>query len=257
MIASLPMYDRPENAAAHDALWSLIRDNLRTNGISAPETLDRATPHMEGWARPDLVLGQICNLPYRALFRGKVTLIGAADYGVPDAGPGQYYSQFIVRADDPATDPTQCTGYRFVLSEPLSQSGWGAANDWARAHDHRLTPVLRSGGHRNSLLAVVEGRADLASIDAITLRNLLRWEPAAQQIRIIGRTHATPGMTFITALGRDPAPCFAAIDAAIRALSPTHRDTLGLRGIVALPPSAYDIPLPPVPDLPEHQAVLA
>lgn len=257
MIASLPMYDRPENAAAHDALWSLIRDNLRQRDIQAPDSLDRITPHMDGWAHPDLVLGQICNLPYRALFRNKVSVIGAADHGLPDAGPGQYYSHFIVRAGDPATDPSHCTGYRFVLSEPLSQSGWGAPHDWAQAHDHSLTPVLRSGGHRNSLLAVAEGRADLAAIDAITLRNLLRWEPMAQQIRSIGRTHATPGMTFITAPDRDPAPYFAAIDAAIRALPAAHRDTLGLRGIVALPPSAYDIALPPVPDLPEHQAVLA
>jgi len=257
MIASLPMYDRPENAAAHDALWSLIRDSLSAQGIAAPQTLDRETPHMTGWARPDLVLSQICNLPYRAMFRGKVTLIGAADYGLPDAGPGQYYSQFIDRDDDPATDPAQCTGYRFVLSEPLSQSGWGAPHDWAQAHDHTLTPVLRSGGHRNSLGALIEGRADLASIDAITLRNLQRWEPAAQQIRIIGRTHMTPGMTFITAQGHDPAPYFAAIHCAIRALPQAHRDALGLRGIVALPASAYDIPLPPVPDLPEQEAIPA
>jgi len=76
-------------------------------------------------------------------------------------------------------------------------------------------------------------------------------------VSFIGRTHATPGMTFITAQGRDPAPYFAAIDSAIHALPQAQRDTLGLRRIVALPASAYDIPLPPVPDLPEQQAIQA
>jgi hypothetical protein len=52
MIAALPMYDRPENRSAHDALWALIRDGLRARGIEAPDELDRQTPYDEGWAAP-------------------------------------------------------------------------------------------------------------------------------------------------------------------------------------------------------------
>ncbi|WP_246082533.1 hypothetical protein [Rubellimicrobium rubrum] len=63
MIAALPMYDRPDNWAAHDALWSLIRDGLRSRGNAAPDALDHGTDPMDEWGRPDLVLGQICNLP--------------------------------------------------------------------------------------------------------------------------------------------------------------------------------------------------
>jgi ABC-type phosphate/phosphonate transport system substrate-binding protein len=248
------MYDRPENAAAHDALWILIRKGLRARDLPAPDALDRVTHHMEGWARPDLVLGQICNLPYRAAFRDRVTAIAASDYGLPDTPPGHYHSLFIVRADDPAQTPQDCAGYRFAYNEALSQSGWGAPSDWARANSLQLHPALRTGAHVLSLRAVAERRADLAAIDAVTFRNLTRWDPLAAAVRVIGRTHATPGMTFITAPGADPAPFVAALTEAITALAPAQRDTLGLRGIVPLPPAAYDIPLPSPPDTPENPA---
>jgi ABC-type phosphate/phosphonate transport system substrate-binding protein len=254
MFAALPMYDRPENASAHDALWRLIRDGLRARGVPAPDALDRATAHMEGWARPDLTLGQICNLPWRAAFRDRVTLIAAADYGLPDTPPGHYRSVIVVRADDPARTLADTAGYRMAFNEPLSNSGWDMPQAHLRAAGITPRPWLRTGAHAASLAAVATARADLAAIDAITFRNLSRWDPAAREVRVIAQTHATPGMTFITSPGRDPAPFHAAIAEAIATLDPAAHDTLGLQGIATLPPSAYDIPLPPPPELPENRA---
>ena len=247
MIAALAMYHYPHNSAAHDRLWVLIRDGLRDCGIAAPDALDRDIGHMEAWERPDLVLSQICNLPYRARFRDKVTMIAACDYGVTGDLPGYYHSVFVVRADDPAQDMTAASAYPMAINEPLSNSGWGMPAQWAAAQGLTLNPVLRTGAHRDSLLAVAEGRAGLAAIDCITLRNLLAVEPEAKQVRLIGRTDATPGMTFITRAGQYPNRYRAAIAAAIAALDPADRDVLGLQGIVTLSDSAYDIALPPVP----------
>jgi hypothetical protein len=213
VIAALPMYDRPENRAAHDALWALIRDGLRARGVEAPDALDRETDYMEGWGRPNLVLGQICNLPWRARFRDRVTLIGA----------------------------------RFALNDPLSNSGWDLPQDWARQAGVTLRPVALTGSHLGSLSAVAEGRADLAGIDAITFRNLQRWEPLAARLRVVARTATSPGMSFITAPGRDPGPYREAIREAIAAVPAWASEDLGLRGLIVLPPSAYDRPLPPAP----------
>ena len=243
MIAALPMYDRPENRAAHDVLWALIRDGLRARGIAAPDALDREVPYDQTWARPDLVLGQICNLPWRARFRDRVTLIGASDYGLPGAGPGEYYSLIIARADEP--EP----GHRFALNDPLSNSGWDAGQDWARRKGVPIRPTVVSTSHAESLRAVAEGRADLAAIDAITWRNLQRWDPLVLRVRILDRTAASPGQSFITAPGQDPAPFREAIAQAISALPTPEAELLGLRAVVALPPSAYGRPLPPVPDV--------
>ncbi len=246
MIASLPMYDWPHTHAAHEALWTLIRDGLRDRSIAAPDSLNRDLHHMVGWAHPDLVLGQICNLPYRAQFQGKVTRIGAADYGLPGAQPGYYYAVFVVRADDPAQRPEDCAAHRFAYNERLSNSGYGAAQLWAAARGFQFDPVLHTHAHRASVEAVASGAADLATIDAHTWGMMRASGDAAPAgLRVIGHTDASPGMTFITRAGQDPAPYASALRDAIAALPADHRRTLGLRGIVDLPDAAYDFPLPP------------
>ncbi|WP_373353577.1 phosphate/phosphite/phosphonate ABC transporter substrate-binding protein [Pseudoroseicyclus sp. CXY001] len=249
MIAALPMYQRAENAAAHGVLWGLIRDGLRARGVSAPDALDTETDHKEGWARPDLVLSQICNLPYRALFKGRVTLIGASDYGLDGCGPGEYFSWFIVRRDDPAERPEDAAAYPLAHNDPISQSGWGAAQLWARARGFTFPAGEETGAHSVSLRRVAEGRARLAAIDAVTWRSLERWAPEeVAAVKIIGRTEASPGQSFITRAGEDPAPYAAAIADAIAALPAPEAALLGLKGIVPLPPEAYDLPLPPKPE---------
>ncbi len=244
MIAALPMYDRPENRAAHDALWALTRDALRARGIAAPDALDREVPYDEGWERPDLVLGQVCNLPWRARLRDRVTRIAASDYGLPGTQPGFYHSVMVMRAGEalPAAP-------RFALNSPLSCSGWDAPQDWAAREGVAIRPTLVTGAHAGSVRAVAEGRADLAGIDAVTWGMLARWEPAAARLRVIGRTVATPGMTFVTAGAADPLPYREALEEAVAALPAGPRAALGLRGIAVLPDAAYERPLPPPPVL--------
>ena len=245
MIASLPMYARPTNRAAHDALWVLIRDGLRDRGIAAPDGLDHGIDHMESWAHPDLVLGQICNLPYRAMFNGRVTLIGTADYGVDGCPPGHYRSVFVVRSDCTAKTPKDLASQCFAYNELLSQSGYGAPQLWAQAQGFQFENVTKTGSHRASIAAVAEGRADIAAIDAHTWWIEQAENPQTAKLKAIGHTTATPAMSFITRKGQDPAPYLDAIACAIAALEPDHAATLGLKAIVALPQTAYHLPLPP------------
>lgn len=245
MIASLPMYARASNRDAHDALWALIRDGLRDRGIAAPDALDHQIGEMDSWAHPDLVLGQICNLPYRALFRGKVTLIGAAHHDLPDCAPGYYHSVFVVRADSASTSVRDFATARFACNDRMSNSGYGAPLHWAQNQGFALTPSLFTGSHAQSIAAVAQGDADIAAIDAQVWWIEQRENPLCTGLRVIGRTYASAGLSFITRAGQDPAPYFAAIDQAIRDLAPAQCAALNLYGIIALPESAYDLPLPP------------
>ncbi len=245
MIASLPMYARPSNRAAHDALWALIRDGLRDRGLAAPDSLDHETDHMAGWARNDLVLSQICNLPYRARFRDHVTLIGAADYGLDGCAPGYYRSVFVVRADSAAQNPQEMAQDRFVCNEQLSQSGYGAAQLWADRHGFQFRLHAETGSHNASIAAVADGTADIAAIDAQTWRIETEENPITAQLKVVGYSDSSPGLSFITRRGQNPAPYFDAIADATASLKPEYQTTLGLKGIVALPPSAYDLPFPP------------
>ena len=247
MIASLPMYARASNRAAHETLWGLIRDGLRAQGISAPDALDHTVDHMESWGHPDLVLGQICNLPLRSMFMDKVTVIGASDYGLDGCAPGYSRSAFIVRGDAQANHPLDMIDSRFVCNEPLSQSGYGAAQLWALAHGKQFRPSATTGSHRASISAVAEGHGDIAAIDAQTWRIECGETRQTDALKVIGHTAATPGMTFITRKGQNPRPYFDAIAAAIDKHPTKAAQVLGLKGIVALGANAYDLPFPPEP----------
>lgn len=238
MIASLPMYDRPANVAAHDRLWALIRDNLRDAGIAAPDTLDRSQLYRDTWARPDLVLGQICVLPYRTTFARDVTIIGASDYGLDGCAPGYFRALLVCRRDDPR-DLAGFMTTRFAANALHSYSGFQAAFDTAGAHGLTLPKPLITASHDASVRAVATGVADFACIDAQTWRMQQDDLPETKALRVFATTAQAPGQTFITRQSDDPAPYFAAIKSAIAAMSPADTSLLGLRDIVALAPAAY------------------
>lgn len=249
MIAALGMYDRPETAPAHDRLWALIRDGLRDRGVAAPEALTRGEgAYWPAWEAPDLVLAQTCGLPYRARLHGRVTLVGTPDYGLPGCPAGHYHSVFIARADDPRPGLADFAEARLAFNEALSQSGWAAPMEHAARTGLRFGSLVQTGGHRLSMLAVAEGRADTAALDAVTWRMLRRWEPAAAGLRVLAETRPTPGLPLIAAPGADADASFAAVARAIAALDPADRDLLGLVGLVRIPPESYlALPIPAAP----------
>jgi ABC-type phosphate/phosphonate transport system substrate-binding protein len=254
MIASLPMYDRAETAGANDRLWVAIRDRLRAEGIDAPDSLTRGADDLwTHWTAPDLVLSQTCGLPYRARLHGKVCLLGTPDFGVEGAPPGYYRSVFVARADDPRDGLAAFQDARLAYNDAMSQSGWGAPQNHARLLGLSFRPTLCTGAHRASALAVAEGNADLAAIDAVSWRLLARWEPFAARLRVLGMTDPTPGLPYIAAAGLDQGRMFAAVAAAIAAMSDDDRDVTGIRGLVAIPAAAYlSVPTPPPPEQIAH-----
>jgi ABC-type phosphate/phosphonate transport system substrate-binding protein len=249
MIASLAMYDRPEIAAANDALWAGIRDRLHARGLAAPHTLTRGEPaYWPAWTAADLVLSQTCGLPFRARLHDRVTLIGTPDYAVEGCPPGWYRSVIVARKDDPRQTEAALQSARLMYNEPLSQSGWAAI--WQHFQDLGLCLPggSQSGGHRMSALAVAEGRADFAAIDAVTWRLLQRHEAFVGALHVIARTRPTPGLPLIAAQGADAATLFECVRAAIADLDPDARHTLGVQGLVKIPAQTYlALPIPPVP----------
>ncbi|MFN3936737.1 MAG: phosphate/phosphite/phosphonate ABC transporter substrate-binding protein [Gemmobacter sp.] len=248
MIASLPMYDPPPLHAANDRLWGLIRSALADRGIAAPPRLTRGGDLWDHWLDPGLVLSQTCGLPFRSRLHDRVVLIGTPDYGLPGCPPGYYRSVLVARADDPRSDWAAFSGARFAFNDALSESGWAGPQRAAAAAGVDLVPVGPTGAHRASALAVAEGRADHAGIDAQTWRILTRTDDWTGRLRVVAETPAAPGLPLIGAAGTDPAPLRAAVAEAIAALHAADRAATGLRGIVAIPAAAYlALPLPSAP----------
>jgi ABC-type phosphate/phosphonate transport system substrate-binding protein len=250
MIASLGMYDFGAAQAANDRLWALIRTGLRGRGIDAPEALIRGEhAYWDTWQAPDLILSQTCGYPFRARLHDRLTYVGTPDFGVEGCAPGYYRSVFVARADDPRRALGDFDGARFAYNEALSQSGWAAPQTHAAKIGIRLPPTLQTGGHRLSAKAVVEGRADIAALDAVTHAMMQAGDPEAAALRVVALTNPTPGLPYITALGQDPAPVFDAVGEAIAALASEDRAVLRLKGLVRIPKASYlSVPNPPSPE---------
>lgn len=246
-LASLPMYDWDELRGPTDRYWALIRDGLRTRGIDAPMDLNRGDP-WAGWLNPALILSQTCGFPYRTALHGKVTLVGTPDFGLPDAKPGYYYSQLVVRADAQG-DWTAFLDRTLAINDYDSQSGWAAPQNHAAPLNRRFDKILVTGAHVASAAAVADGLADIAAIDALTWRLIAAYRPeVAKRLRIVARTEATPGLPLITSQGRDRQAIAAAVADAIGALPAADRAALGLIGLAQIPAETYlAVPTPAGP----------
>lgn len=237
MTASLPMYDRPETATANDRFWRGIRQAYG----HGPQFLDRDSDPHDTWSDPGLVFSQTCGLPYRSGLHGKVQLVGTPDYDVEGCAPGYYRSVIVVRANDPRE---RLDGFRSAIlarNDVRSQSGWAALLAHLRAGEPSLADwqITDTGSHAASALAVVEGRADLAAIDAVTWRLLLRHDPQMARLRVLEMTDPTPGLPYITGPQEDATALLLATRTAVSDMSDEDRDCLMLRGVVSIPASAY------------------
>ncbi|KZM52183.1 hypothetical protein OA90_01955 [Labrenzia sp. OB1] len=201
------MYDWPEmrdaTADLEAALQTALVDALGLTPsriLDWPEHLDLT----EAWARPDVLLTQTCGYPLTHALSGKVRLLGAPHYAAPGCDGPRYCSQVVVRRDSPFEKLADLRGARAVFNNADSQSGMNAL----RHHVARLAEgktffshVGASGGHRASLIAVAQGDADVAAIDAVCWDLACRVLPdLAIQLRPIDRTASVPGLPLITSL---------------------------------------------------------
>ena len=247
MIASLPMYARPEAAGALDRLWTQFG---KAWSGDAPNRLTQGGDPWDHWQSPDLFLSQTCGMPYRTRLHGKVALVGSPSHGLPDLEPGYYRSVFVVREEMKSAALADLAHARFAYNAPDSQSGWAAAS--AHMTSMGLKPFrtcLRTGSHAASARAVAENRADIASLDIISWAMIERWDAWARALVPLDYTEPSPALPFITADCRHADRLREALSAAIGSLSVEDRRTLLLKGVTFLPAGTYlAVPNPPPPN---------
>ena len=239
MIANLMMYQRPQLVEAHDRFWALIRKNLSVAGIDSPETLSQDAEEFFIWNHPDLILSQTCGMPFRKWLHEKVQLVGTPDYGLADCPAGYYRSAIIVRADDSRIELTAFKDADFAYNQTFSQSGYAAPFWHLKPEGFWFENRLHTEQHLESARAVASGRADIASLDAVTWRNIETYEPFADGLRVLEWTKPTPGLPLITALGNDAGLIFESIKRAIDELDEQSRSQLGIKGLVKVSKEDY------------------
>ncbi len=255
MIASLPMYDRPETRAAWDAMWSdtvkeyrLWRTTIGQDLPDIPDALTWDAGDASHWTRDDLVLSQTCSLPYRTRLHGKVTYLGTFDFALPGCPPGYYNSILLMREDDPRREPQNWSDLTMAYNAPDSQSGWAAP--YFHLHQMGLSfgKGTETGAHYSSAKAVAEGRADIAAIDAQTYRLLRRYEPFMDHLIEVGHTEPTPGLPLITRRGWDANEFWGSLNQAIFSTPSNNKNHLDLKGLATIHVERYtELPVPPDP----------
>jgi ABC-type phosphate/phosphonate transport system substrate-binding protein len=203
MIANARMYSVSPEAAS---LWrKLLAGVIEHAGLdievvehTAPKPLD------ELWRRCDMAAVFMCGLPFSRA-EPQPALIAAPVPAPPEfRGRPEYWSEMVVRKDSPFERLEDTFGRRLALTAAGSQSGCiapltllrqtlAAEAGPARAnpvYDEVIGPEITPLA---ALSAVVEGRAEVAPVDAYAFALLQRYRrDLTAAVRSIARTRPTP-----------------------------------------------------------------
>ena len=233
------MYMRAELIDAHDTYYALNRRHLSARNIDSPTYISEPDDLYAAWQSSDLFISQTCGMPYRLTLHGKVQLIGTPDFKLEGCKPGYYRSAMVVRREDAQQPLTDFQHRVFTYNADDSHSGYATAYELAQKHGFWFEQRVRSGGHRESALAIAEGCADIAAIDAMTWRLLQTYETFTDNLTVIEWTEPAPGLPYITSLAHDAAAMFEAISSAIDELPAEAREILHINSLVKISAERY------------------
>lgn len=216
-IASLSMYDWPEVAIQTAAFWAQIRDGARAEmpAIDLPNDLTplHGNDPMRLWHNPVLVFSQTCWGPLSLGLIDQLLPLAQPDYSGFEGGRGPFYRSALVARRDPeipaqmavpngpggTATPELLAGRRFAFNGRDSLSGiLGLHQDLGQDPCKVAASHLETGSHRASIIAVAQGRADLAAIDCRSWALARRVEPCVAQLVVVGWTSERLGLPYVT-----------------------------------------------------------
>ena len=239
-VANTRMYNVAPAAAL--AWTALLEHVAHTSGV-ALEIVEHPfpAPVSDLWKRPDLALAFMCGWPW---IRGGGHHLPVAVPIPIAAGYPVYWSDLVVRADNPARSVADLEGGRIGYTLLDSQSGFSAMRHYFRTlptaprFSEIVGPITTP---RRVLEAVGEGRVDIAPVDSFAHGLLRRHEPAlAAGVRVLVRTEPTPIPLLVASPGAGP-EMVARLRAALLAIDdPALLEPLTIQGFTdPLPRDAY------------------
>ncbi len=204
---ALPMYLGAPQAV--QSLWSVLREALVCKGLQPlPDAISWPQDLHAHWRAPDLLLSQTCGYPFTHALQGQVQLLGCFRYVAPGCEGIHCRSVLIARKESAHLALEDFRDQRVAFNSTDSQSGYNALRALIAplARQGRFfSQALATGGHRLSVQAVRDGRADLAAIDCVTWALLQTHDlPATEGLCAIGHSAPYPGLPLITSLHTPP-----------------------------------------------------
>ncbi|MFZ9482237.1 MAG: PhnD/SsuA/transferrin family substrate-binding protein, partial [Ilumatobacteraceae bacterium] len=177
----------------------------------------------------------------------EVAVIGSFDVVAPFASGGRYRSVIVSSKPLSVGEWKQRGDCRLVANNPDSLSGWVSLS-WAWGE--RLDDLRFVGAHVESIREIVEGRADLASIDAVTFEHVITSQPSvAARVHVVGHGPEVPSLPLVCANRfADNVPAFRRVLASLTAPESLSQDreladalgTLKIKGFVPFGIEAFE-----------------
>lgn len=205
-VASLPMYDLATVTQATDQWWEGLARAFRLQGVpNVPDDLSRGSAVRDLWTSKDLVFSQTCGYPLINRLKEDVRLVAVPCYDAPGCHGSDYCSAIVVPEKLPARSLKDLRGGICAVNSRESHSGFNILR-------YMLAPIAQgraffgsvkiSGHHRESLLMLARGEADIAAIDCVTYALITRYEPhVLETLRILCYSPRAPCLPFITSSG--------------------------------------------------------
>jgi ABC-type phosphate/phosphonate transport system substrate-binding protein len=211
--------DAPDQLVRTNADLPPVPEETRGKNDSAVASFTAGLPSddldlMKIWQHPLLLFGQTCWGPMEQGLERQVVVVGQPNYSRYEGGEGEQYSSAILtsrgelgnRSIDTMEDTLKfISGKRFAFNSPDSMSGLLALERDFRLFNKSLdvfSERVETGGHRASIRAVAEGKADVCAIDCRTWDLAKRFEPAANMLEVVGWTSKRKGLPYITSRHR-------------------------------------------------------
>lgn len=195
-VASARMYSvTPAATAAWGALFR------RVEALSGVELAivehPLPAPLADLWARPDLGCAFMCGWPWVRGVADVVPVAAPLPLAPRAGGRPVYWTDIVVRVDDPARSLAELSGARIGYTVLDSQSGFNALRHRLRglgAAAPRFGAVVGNlVSPRLAMQAVADRVVDVAPIDSFAHALLRRYMPElASQVRIVAQTEPTP-----------------------------------------------------------------
>ena len=174
--AGLGMYPFEPLRPAYDRLWQAVRQRAPW----VPDRLEWDVDIHAQWRDPATVVSYTCGWPLVTELADladadRLHVVGTFVFAIPDADGPTYRSVLVARRPGTAAD---FAGARAAANGADSLSGWVSLLHAVHGPGARWQgEMLFTGAHLESVRAVHEGRAEVASIDAVSLAHIRRLHP--------------------------------------------------------------------------------
>ncbi|CAN5598428.1 hypothetical protein BH24ACT5_BH24ACT5_15730 [soil metagenome] len=237
--ATLAMYPMEPLRPAWERMWDAVHQHTGWT----PDVLTWVDDVQAAWVDPDCVVAHTCGWPVATTLADVVDVVGAFAFDIPGAEGPRSRAAIMASRPGPLDSFVTADTVAAVNSE-CSLTGWISMRVATVGGQPWPGPVVWTGAHVASLAALQDGRADIASIDPLTLALVQRHQPELTAgLHEVGRGPLVPSTPIVVPRGTDPA-CIAdlrdALAAAVADPAVRATDELFITAFVPLDRDVYD-----------------